>query len=80
MRHEITGYDGMVIPRVKRKRREVRRMLAQHLMRHKDIRRTVNLYLDLGLSELSEQADSLPAVLFPTAGANAATKEAKKAL
>lgn len=29
MRHKTTGYDGMVIPRVKGKRREVRRMLAQ---------------------------------------------------
>ena len=29
MRHQSTGYDGMVIPRVKGKRREVRRMLAQ---------------------------------------------------
>jgi hypothetical protein len=29
MRHETTGYDGMVIPRVKGKRREVRRMLAR---------------------------------------------------
>jgi hypothetical protein len=29
MRHSTTGYDGMVIPRVKGKRREVRRMLAQ---------------------------------------------------
>ena len=29
MRHETTGYDSMVIPRVKGKRREVRRMLAQ---------------------------------------------------
>lgn len=28
MRHSMTGYDGMVIPRVKGKRREVRRMLA----------------------------------------------------
>ena len=28
MRHCTTGYDGMVIPRVKGKRREVRRMLA----------------------------------------------------
>jgi hypothetical protein len=28
MRHETTGYDGMTIPRVKGKRREVRRMLA----------------------------------------------------
>lgn len=29
MRHQTTGYDGMVIPRMKGKRREVRRMLAQ---------------------------------------------------
>jgi hypothetical protein len=29
MRHQTTGYDGMVIPRAKGRRREVRRMLAQ---------------------------------------------------
>ena len=29
MRHKTTGYDGMVIPRIKGKRREVRRMLAK---------------------------------------------------
>lgn len=29
MRHQTTGYDSMVIPREKGKRREVRRMLAQ---------------------------------------------------
>jgi hypothetical protein len=29
MRHQTTGYDGMAIPRVKGKRREVRRMLAR---------------------------------------------------
>ncbi|MGE3778439.1 MAG: DUF2293 domain-containing protein [Pirellulaceae bacterium] len=29
LRHQTTGYDGMVIPRVRGKRREVRRMLAQ---------------------------------------------------
>ncbi len=29
MRHQTTGYDDMVIPRVKGKRREVRRMLAR---------------------------------------------------
>jgi hypothetical protein len=28
MRHQTTGYDSMVIPRVKGKRREIRRMLA----------------------------------------------------
>jgi hypothetical protein len=28
LRHQTTGYDGMVIPRIKGKRREVRRMLA----------------------------------------------------
>ena len=30
MRHQTTGYDSLVIPRVKGKRREVRRMLARH--------------------------------------------------
>jgi hypothetical protein len=29
MRHQTTGYEGMVIPRVKGQRREVRRMLAR---------------------------------------------------
>ena len=29
MRHKTTGYDGMVIPRLKGKRREVRRMLGR---------------------------------------------------
>src|SRR5437660_5136360 len=29
MRHQTTGYESLVIPRVKGKRREVRRMLAQ---------------------------------------------------
>ena len=29
LRHQTTGYDGMAIPRIKGKRREVRRMLAQ---------------------------------------------------
>src|SRR5262245_13918204 len=29
MRHQTTGYDGMAVPRVKGKRREVRRTLAQ---------------------------------------------------
>jgi hypothetical protein len=29
MRHQTTGYDGMVIARVKGKRREARRMLAR---------------------------------------------------
>src|SRR5881275_3093559 len=29
LRHRTTGYDGMAIPRVKGKRREVRRLLAQ---------------------------------------------------
>jgi hypothetical protein len=31
MRHQTTGYEGMVIPRVKGMRREVRRMLARRL-------------------------------------------------
>jgi hypothetical protein len=29
LRHQTTGYDGMIIPRVKGKRREVRRLLAR---------------------------------------------------
>jgi len=29
MRHQTTGYDSLIIPRVKGKRREVRRMLAR---------------------------------------------------
>src|SRR5262249_27686465 len=29
MRHQTTAYDGMVIPRVKGRRREVRRLLAR---------------------------------------------------
>ena len=29
MRHQTTGYDSLVIPRMKGKRREVRRMLAR---------------------------------------------------
>ncbi|MGH7224612.1 MAG: DUF2293 domain-containing protein, partial [Gemmataceae bacterium] len=29
MRHQTTGYDSMVIPRIKGKRRELRRMLAR---------------------------------------------------
>ncbi len=29
MRHQTTGYEGMVIPRIRGRRREVRRMLAQ---------------------------------------------------
>ena len=31
MRHQTTGYDGMVIPQVKGKRREVRRLLARRI-------------------------------------------------
>jgi hypothetical protein len=34
LRHQTTGYDGMTIPRVKGKRREVRRLLAR---RSKDL-------------------------------------------
>lgn len=33
LRHQTTGYDGMAIPRVKGKRREVRRMLAERSKR-----------------------------------------------
>ena len=34
LRHQTTGYDGMVIPREKGRRREVRRMLAQRSVLH----------------------------------------------
>lgn len=37
MRHQTTGYDGMAIPRIKGKRREIRRLLAtrsQNLLTH----------------------------------------------
>ncbi len=33
LRHQTTGYDGMAIPRVKGKRREVRRLLAERSRR-----------------------------------------------
>lgn len=39
MRHQTTAYDGMVIPRVKGKRREVRRMLAERSRRLLDVYR-----------------------------------------
>lgn len=63
MRHQTTGYDGMVIPRVKGKRREVRRMLAQ---RSKDLleryRRgepvSVQCPLNKALANLGVQQDS----------------------
>jgi hypothetical protein len=29
MRHQTTGYDGMVVPRITGKRRQIRRLLAQ---------------------------------------------------
>jgi Uncharacterized conserved protein (DUF2293) len=40
LRHATTGYDGMVIPRIKGKRREVRRMLAEHSKRLLDAYRS----------------------------------------
>ena len=40
MRHQTTAYDGMVIPRVKGKRREVRRLLAQRSKRLLEAYRT----------------------------------------
>jgi hypothetical protein len=40
MRHQTTGYDDMVIPRVKGQRREVRRMLAQRSQTLLDLYRT----------------------------------------
>jgi hypothetical protein len=40
MRHQTTGYDDMTIPRVKGKRREVRRLLAQRSKRLLEAYRT----------------------------------------
>ncbi len=40
MRHQTTAYDGMTIPRVKGKRREVRRMLAERSKRLLEAYRT----------------------------------------
>ena len=40
LRHQTTAYDTMTIPRVKGKRREVRRMLAAHSRRLLDAYRT----------------------------------------
>lgn len=42
MRHQTTAYDHMTIPRVKGKRREVRRMLARHSKELLDLYRTGN--------------------------------------
>jgi integrase len=38
---------------------------VQRLMRHGDIRRTVNLYLDLGLDDLARSVAALPSVFDP---------------
>ena len=40
LRHQTTGYDDMVIPRVKGRRREVRRMLAEKSRKLLDVYRT----------------------------------------
>jgi len=62
LRHQTTGYDGMVIPRVKGKRREVRRMLAQRSKellgqyRRGDVQ-AKNCPLQKALAELNEPAE-----------------------
>jgi integrase len=49
------------------------------LMRHGDIRRTVNLYLDLGLDDLAQEVAKLPKLFDPTAGPTAAGVVQRKA-
>src|SRR5213078_1418656 len=60
MRHRTTGYDGMVIPRVKGKRREVRRLLA---------RRSTELLTRYRRGEPAADACPLQKALRPATGA-----------
>jgi integrase len=56
--------------------------VVQRLMRHADIRRTVNLYMDLGLDDLFQEVAKLPSLFNPdagTAGGTSATTEERKA-
>lgn len=62
LRHQTTGYDGMVIARVKGKRREVRRMLAQRskelLAQYRQGEEQIkNCPLEKALAELKEQTE-----------------------
>jgi hypothetical protein len=67
MRHQTTAYDSMKIPRIKGKRREVRRMLAE---RSKDLLRryrrgeTVGEECPLGRALTGMSTMSFPAFLF----------------
>jgi hypothetical protein len=47
---------------------------VQRFMHHKDIRRTINLYLDLGLSDLAEDTEKMPEVFAPTTGRGGSKK------
>lgn len=66
MRHQTTGYDGMVIPRVKGKRREVRRMLAQ---------RSKELLFQYRQGEPISEDCPLRRALLDLSGDNGAAKE-----
>jgi site-specific recombinase XerC len=44
------------------------------LMRHRDIRSTCNLYLDLGLADIAEATISLPRILEDNAATDSANK------
>jgi len=50
-------------------------------MRHTDIRRTVNLYMDLGLDDLAREISQLPPLfaVVPPAGHPATPTEERKA-
>ncbi|QDU56961.1 DUF2293 domain-containing protein [Aeoliella mucimassa] len=58
MRHQTTAYDSMKIPRVKGKRREVRRMLAQHskalLAKYREGKQVDNCPLQTAVSQASQ--------------------------
>jgi len=55
--------------------------VVQRLMRHTDIRRTVNLYMDLGLDDLAREISQLPPLfaVVPPAGHPATPTEERKA-
>ncbi|HEV3260422.1 MAG TPA: site-specific integrase [Gemmataceae bacterium] len=52
---------------------------VQRFMRHADIRRTVNLYLDLGLEHLAAAVETLPPLFDPAAGPTATPHTKRKA-
>jgi hypothetical protein len=65
MRHQTTAYDSMVIPKIKGKRREIRRMLAKQshiiLARYRRNEFTEgNCVLVESLQKIIEQKSNIP--------------------